>query len=277
MALGYHGILGSAGIASAPFLAAVVLAATGAAWRWYYLVLTIPGLLLAMWLWLRLPHQPPEASAAAPATPAADGEDQLARARLGGGIGRHLGAPLRSSVLVERLHDQPGTAQKRNVHWNFADTFRSWGRNRRSSSSWIQPWLKAKKKSFPGCNVQRRRVCQPRFLDRLSYWIKAEMDSLDAAFDARARKFIELKHAIELAQFDMDQIMLNEPMDESALMDQFNKLETTRSNLSKERFQYYVQVRKLLGPDRFQKIKAFRKRIHKQNKEMRKQKKNRQQ
>jgi Spy/CpxP family protein refolding chaperone len=104
-----------------------------------------------------------------------------------------------------------------------------------------------------------------------------EMDSLDAAFDARARKFIELKHAIELAQFDMDQMMLDEPLDESALMAQFNKLETVRSNLSKERFQYYVQVRKLLGPERFQKIKTFRKRMHKQDKKMRKQKKKMQQ
>ncbi len=103
------------------------------------------------------------------------------------------------------------------------------------------------------------------------------MDSLDAAYDARARKFIELKHAIELAQFDLDQMMLNEPMDETALMAQFNKLESARSNLSKQRFQYYVQVRKLLGSDRFQKIKSFRKRLHKQNKEMRKQKKNMQQ
>ncbi len=102
---------------------------------------------------------------------------------------------------------------------------------------------------------------------------QAEMDSLDAAFDARARKLIEYKHAIELAQFDMDRMMLKEPLDESVLMAQFNKLETARSNLSKERFQYYVQVRKLLGPDRFQKIKAFRKRMHKQDKEMRKQKK----
>jgi len=106
---------------------------------------------------------------------------------------------------------------------------------------------------------------------------QTEMDRLDAAFDTRARKFIELKHAIELAQFDLDQMMLQDPMDESALMAQFNKLETARANLSKERFQYYVQVRKLLGPERFQKIKTFRKRMHKQDKEMRKQKKKMQQ
>jgi Spy/CpxP family protein refolding chaperone len=102
---------------------------------------------------------------------------------------------------------------------------------------------------------------------------QTEMDTLDAAFDNRARMFIELKHAIELAQFDMDRLMLKDPLDESALMTQFNKLESARSSLSKERFQYYLQVRKLLGADRFQKINTFRKRMHKQDKEMRQQKK----
>ena len=106
---------------------------------------------------------------------------------------------------------------------------------------------------------------------------QAEMGSLDEAFDERARKFIELKHAIELAQFDMDRIMLKDPLDEPALMAQFNKLESARSDLSKERFQYYLQVRKLLGSERFQMVKTFRKRMHKQDKEMRKLKKNRQQ
>jgi len=47
MALGYHGILGSFGIACGPFLAGAVLS-TGATWRQYYMVLTIPGILLAL-------------------------------------------------------------------------------------------------------------------------------------------------------------------------------------------------------------------------------------
>lgn len=53
MALGYHGIFGSIGIAGAPFLAALVLG-TGADWRQYYLVLTVPGALLAMLIAWRL-------------------------------------------------------------------------------------------------------------------------------------------------------------------------------------------------------------------------------
>ncbi len=55
MALGYHGIFGSAGIAAGPFLAATVLS-MGVSWRGFFLFLTIPGMLLAVLLHLRLHH-----------------------------------------------------------------------------------------------------------------------------------------------------------------------------------------------------------------------------
>jgi Spy/CpxP family protein refolding chaperone len=93
-----------------------------------------------------------------------------------------------------------------------------------------------------------------------------EVGTLDAAFSTRARKFMELKHAIELEQFDLNALMDGKTLDEPALMAQFNKLESARASLSRERFQYYVQIRKILGPDRFQKIKAVRNRMHQQRK-----------
>lgn len=72
-ALGCHGVFGSAGIAAGPFLAAIVL--TGeATWRQYYLVLAIPGLLLAVLLALRLARLQEQAGVAVK-TSAADGED----------------------------------------------------------------------------------------------------------------------------------------------------------------------------------------------------------
>ena len=93
-----------------------------------------------------------------------------------------------------------------------------------------------------------------------------EVDTLDTAFNTRARKFIELKHAIELEQFELNGLMEGKTLDEPALMAQFNKLESARANLSRERFQYYVQIRKILGSDRFRKVKAFRQRMQQQNK-----------
>ena len=103
----------------------------------------------------------------------------------------------------------------------------------------------------------------PASIERLNL-TQEETDTLDAAFNKRARTFMELKHAIELEQFEMNRMMEDKTLDESALMTQFNKLESARANLSRERFQYYVQVRKVLGPERFQKIKALRKRMREQ-------------
>ena len=75
MALGYHGILGSTGIAAGPFLASLVLA-TGASWRQYYLVLAIPGVLLAVLLWLTLGREHDGPTASNPHAPSEHGEDR---------------------------------------------------------------------------------------------------------------------------------------------------------------------------------------------------------
>jgi FSR family fosmidomycin resistance protein-like MFS transporter len=72
MALGYHGIFGSLGIAAGPFLASLVLA-TGASWRQYCMVLVIPGVLLAALVLLRLGREQDGSSGAA--------DSEAARAR----------------------------------------------------------------------------------------------------------------------------------------------------------------------------------------------------
>ena len=105
----------------------------------------------------------------------------------------------------------------------------------------------------------------PASIENLSL-TQEEIETLDTAFYSRARKFIELKHAIELEQFEMDRMMDSKTLDESALMAAFAKLESARANLSSERFQYYLQIRKILGSDRFQKIKVVRQRMRQQKK-----------
>ncbi len=56
MALGYHGILGSIGIAGGPLLAAIALSA-GMRWQTFFLLLSAPGVLLAILLHLWLHHE----------------------------------------------------------------------------------------------------------------------------------------------------------------------------------------------------------------------------
>lgn len=55
LALGYHGIFGSAGVAAGPLVAGLALS-SGASWRGVYLVLTLAGLALAALLAWRLVH-----------------------------------------------------------------------------------------------------------------------------------------------------------------------------------------------------------------------------
>jgi MFS family permease len=75
MALGYHGIMGSAGIAAGPFLAGLVMN-FGADWRQFYLVLALPGVLLAVLLAIRLAHDERQSAAGNVDAPADAREDE---------------------------------------------------------------------------------------------------------------------------------------------------------------------------------------------------------
>ena len=69
LALGYHGIFGSAGVAGGPFLAALVLAGN-VSWRHYYLVLSVPGVLLGLLIARRLARDGQPSYSADPDDPA---------------------------------------------------------------------------------------------------------------------------------------------------------------------------------------------------------------
>lgn len=74
LALGYHGIFGSAGIAAGPFLAAIALN-LGVDWRGYYLLLAVPGLLLGGLLFFMLSRDDDTSSANPTVAPAPAGDD----------------------------------------------------------------------------------------------------------------------------------------------------------------------------------------------------------
>ena len=56
-ALGYHGIFGSLGIAAGPFIAGLAFTC-GVSWRQYFLLLSVPGAVLAVCFLAWLPHEP---------------------------------------------------------------------------------------------------------------------------------------------------------------------------------------------------------------------------
>ena len=84
-----------------------------------------------------------------------------------------------------------------------------------------------------------------------------EKGKLDEEFRNSLRKLIDLKRDVEREQFELGNLVERETLNEAAVMEQFTKLEKARTNLSTERFSFLLQVRKILGSERFQRLKMF--------------------
>jgi Spy/CpxP family protein refolding chaperone len=99
---------------------------------------------------------------------------------------------------------------------------------------------------------------------------ETEKSKLDKEFVDSRRRLIELKSSVEREQFELENLLESEALDEAAVMEQFKKLEKARASLSSERFNFLIQVRKILGLDRFQRIKMFygKSRHHKMRRNM---------
>jgi FSR family fosmidomycin resistance protein-like MFS transporter len=75
-ALGIHGVFGSLGIASAPFLAGLVLTLSEGAWKEYYLLLGLASAGLGVVIYQRL-HPPPKQASSIPTQSASDDPHQF--------------------------------------------------------------------------------------------------------------------------------------------------------------------------------------------------------
>ena len=84
-----------------------------------------------------------------------------------------------------------------------------------------------------------------------------EVKQFDKLFVKSRRRLIELKNHVEKEQFEYQTLMESQNLDESAVNRQLKKLEEARSNLNSERSRFLVEVRKILGRDRFQKLKQI--------------------
>jgi Spy/CpxP family protein refolding chaperone len=85
----------------------------------------------------------------------------------------------------------------------------------------------------------------------------AEKDKLDEGFRNSRRNLIDLKRNLERERFELGNLLEDKALNETEVMKQFKKLEKARLDLSAERFSFLLQVRKLLGPERFQQVKIF--------------------
>lgn len=84
-----------------------------------------------------------------------------------------------------------------------------------------------------------------------------EVKKLDKLFVKSRRRLIELKNRVEKERFEYQTLMESQNLDESAVNRQLQKLEKARTEMNAETNRFVVEVRKILGPDRFQKLKRI--------------------
>lgn len=83
-----------------------------------------------------------------------------------------------------------------------------------------------------------------------------EQAKLNDLFLKNRTELIDLKSNLQKERLALDQIMDNPKFDEAAAKYQQNKLDDARAKLSKSRFDFLLGVRKILGNDRYQKLKT---------------------
>ncbi len=88
-----------------------------------------------------------------------------------------------------------------------------------------------------------------------------EKQRLDELFVKSRKRLIKLKSKVEEARFDLENLLEEESLDETAIMDQFHELDRARSQLDEERFRFLLGVRKIVGYDRFEKLKELYRRL----------------
>lgn len=83
---------------------------------------------------------------------------------------------------------------------------------------------------------------------------QGEIDQLDQAFLESRRKMITLKNALESEQFELQTLIESTTLNETAVLSQYEKLETARRALGTERFRFFLSVRKIIGYEKFKKL-----------------------
>jgi hypothetical protein len=84
-----------------------------------------------------------------------------------------------------------------------------------------------------------------------------EVQQLERLYAESRRRMIGLKSDVEREQRAYQQLMEGKNLDETAVNRQVRRLEQARSQLANERSYFMLEVRKILGHQRFQELKAI--------------------
>ena len=82
----------------------------------------------------------------------------------------------------------------------------------------------------------------------------AEIQQLSQAYEALSLRLIELKSRVDAERFKWQAMLEKEKLDEAAVDAQYDRIEKARAALGKERYGFFVEVRKIIGPQRFHQL-----------------------
>jgi len=101
----------------------------------------------------------------------------------------------------------------------------------------------------------------PYFAEQLNIG-ERQKEELDKLFDFSRNRLAELKKQMEEERSELLRAVDQEHLNESAALAKMRKLETTRSLMAATRFSYSLEVRKLLGYERFQRLRVLHRNWH---------------
>lgn len=86
----------------------------------------------------------------------------------------------------------------------------------------------------------------------------AEIEQLEQAYDKFRPQLIQAKSKVEQEQFELSNLIEQSTFDEAAIRAQNRKLEQARSELADVKFTFVIEVRKIIGAERFQQLVELR-------------------
>lgn len=81
-----------------------------------------------------------------------------------------------------------------------------------------------------------------------------EIEQLEDAYAQSRKEMIRLKNRVENEQFELENMMGRKKLNEAKIRKQNRKLEKARSDLADAKFAFVIEVRKIIGHARFQKL-----------------------
>ena len=89
-----------------------------------------------------------------------------------------------------------------------------------------------------------------------------EKTRLDTLFLEKQKAMISIKGEMATQRLDLETIMEQAEFDEAAALEKFEVIQGIGQNMWKKRIQFLIEVRKLLGKDRFVQLKSTFHRFH---------------